>query len=118
MTVTAKAGAGAASHHVSDGTSIVWHQTACAVCGLQGQTVQAGGTASRRRVSMPRTPLQGLRSKGLSRVPGRLASTVLRGRRGGNAPSATRHGLLDVPSAPLVVRESQPVEPGFTYAPT
>jgi hypothetical protein len=42
MTVTAKAGAGAASHHVSDGTSIVWHQTACAVCGLQGQTVQAG----------------------------------------------------------------------------
>ena len=42
MTVTAKAGAGAASHHVSDGTSIVWHQTACAVCGLQGQTVRAG----------------------------------------------------------------------------
>jgi hypothetical protein len=91
MTVTAKAGAGAASHHVSDGTSIVWHQTACAVCGLQGQTVQAGGTAARRRVSLPRTPLQGLRSKGLSRVPGRLASTVLRGRRGGNASP-----LLDV----------------------
>jgi len=57
MTVTAKAGAGAASHHVSDGTSIVWHQTACAVCGLQGQTVQAEGAAARRRCSLCRVSL-------------------------------------------------------------
>ena len=103
MTVTAKAGAGAASHHLSDGTSIVWHQTACAVCGLQGQTVQAGGTAARRRVSLPRTPLQGLRSKGLSRVPGRLASTVLRGRRGGNASPLLDTCLILVDHPPVRV---------------